>query len=695
MAERFDEILDECVSRIVLQGESVDDCLRLYPDLAAELESELRVVAVAHDTYAPRPGAKDRARAALFAAMASADVIETPVATRTNGHRNSWLPWSNGHRTGLEQVLDECVTAIVLRRESVQDCLDRHPAYAAQLAPHLWIVERFQQAYTFTPNIEAKVRARAALHQAMNDVAQGPSPKWAWLSSFFSPTPMRWAGSLAAVALAAVVTAGGTAYASQDALPGDPLYAVKAAVEGLQVSLAPTEEAKAAVLVHLTERRVEEIQKAAELGRPEAVTQATERLEQQATRAGENLDQATAKGKDVAPLNAALTQQLDQAKQAAEAALPAAPPDMKRALAKAADTADKKKEERKNRPLRPQDQNRGGNNSGSSNPWSAGVPPAGTGAGAVIPPASTPRPPERPEPQSVSPTGRPAEPPRNEAAEREVRPQPGQTRIVEGIIRGITTGQITVNNQTIVVPLGVRIEGGTLAVGAAVRVEGTLQPDGRVLATNIRITRRERRDDDQDEPDERRSPPPPADQNQRPVGRDETSSSASAAEREQREQERERIERQRQEQRIRAERERAAQLELDRLERERDEREEQEREEAREREREQEQIELEREEQRIRAEREKEREGRQRAEQQRLEKERQERQRAEQARLEKERQERQRAEQERLEKERQRAERQRTATPTPAATKTPTPRPTGVADRERPPEKSNGPPVRR
>ncbi len=61
MSDRLDQILDECIDRISLQGESVEDCLARYPDLATELEPHLRVVVMASQASAFTPSADAKA----------------------------------------------------------------------------------------------------------------------------------------------------------------------------------------------------------------------------------------------------------------------------------------------------------------------------------------------------------------------------------------------------------------------------------------------------------------------------------------------------------------------------------------------------------------------------------------------------------------------------------------------------------
>lgn len=63
MAERFENILNECIDR-VLQGESVEQCLARHPEQAGELEPLLRTAVAAREASAvePRPEFKAQVR---------------------------------------------------------------------------------------------------------------------------------------------------------------------------------------------------------------------------------------------------------------------------------------------------------------------------------------------------------------------------------------------------------------------------------------------------------------------------------------------------------------------------------------------------------------------------------------------------------------------------------------------------------
>jgi len=62
--EEFDNILDECLERMLTKGETIEQCLASYPEQAAELEPLLQTALSTKETLAikPRPEFRDRAR---------------------------------------------------------------------------------------------------------------------------------------------------------------------------------------------------------------------------------------------------------------------------------------------------------------------------------------------------------------------------------------------------------------------------------------------------------------------------------------------------------------------------------------------------------------------------------------------------------------------------------------------------------
>jgi len=69
--KEFDNILDECLERILTRGETVEQCLESYPEQSAELEPLLRTALLTKRASAikPRPEFRERARYQLRSAL--------------------------------------------------------------------------------------------------------------------------------------------------------------------------------------------------------------------------------------------------------------------------------------------------------------------------------------------------------------------------------------------------------------------------------------------------------------------------------------------------------------------------------------------------------------------------------------------------------------------------------------------------
>lgn len=108
MAKRFDQILDECTNRILLQNETAEDCLVRYPDYAAELEPHLRMVARMVQAYAFRPSsaAKERGRQRLRQALQ--ELEERDRAARARKKPWQWLTF------GLQPRWAVAIAALVI-----------------------------------------------------------------------------------------------------------------------------------------------------------------------------------------------------------------------------------------------------------------------------------------------------------------------------------------------------------------------------------------------------------------------------------------------------------------------------------------------------------------------------------------------------------------------------------------------------
>ncbi|MCX6010702.1 MAG: DUF5667 domain-containing protein [Chloroflexi bacterium] len=95
--KEFNNILDECLERIVLDGETMEQCLRLYPEQAAELEPLLETVLSVKEASAiqPRPEFKARARYRFRSALGE----------KAAPKRRSFFGWVPRWATALAIVL--------------------------------------------------------------------------------------------------------------------------------------------------------------------------------------------------------------------------------------------------------------------------------------------------------------------------------------------------------------------------------------------------------------------------------------------------------------------------------------------------------------------------------------------------------------------------------------------------------------
>ena len=84
--------LDECLDRILVNGESIEQCLKRYPALAGELAPLLKTALMTHRATAltPRPEFRERARFQFQAALR--DMAVKREEKRGFGFRLSWQP---------------------------------------------------------------------------------------------------------------------------------------------------------------------------------------------------------------------------------------------------------------------------------------------------------------------------------------------------------------------------------------------------------------------------------------------------------------------------------------------------------------------------------------------------------------------------------------------------------------------------
>ena len=160
--------------------------------------------------------------------------------------------------TEFERVLQECLRDLEEGASSVDECLSRHPKYAAQLRPILLASTYLERARDVHISDEFRARVRARVMQEVYAHSRRPARS--------ASVIMRLSIGLVSILMALLVT--GTAYA-QGTLPGNAFYAWKLASEDAwrAVSTDPIETD-----LKITARRADEL--IAVNGNPELYPQA-------------------------------------------------------------------------------------------------------------------------------------------------------------------------------------------------------------------------------------------------------------------------------------------------------------------------------------------------------------------------------------------------------------------------------------
>jgi len=170
----------------------------------------------------------------------------------------------------FDDILNECLERILAAGETVEQCLASYPKQAAELEPLLRTVAAAGQATAIQPRPEFRERARNQFQAAIRDLEEKKAQK------FFGWQP-RWATAMI-VALVVIMAGSGTVAAAGNSLPDEPLYQVKLATEQVRLAFTPSDLGKAELYVKLADKRVAEIAKMAEKGKPKQVERAAHRL---------------------------------------------------------------------------------------------------------------------------------------------------------------------------------------------------------------------------------------------------------------------------------------------------------------------------------------------------------------------------------------------------------------------------------
>ncbi len=172
----------------------------------------------------------------------------------------------------FDNVLDECLERLLVKGETIEQCLQNYPEQAAELEPLLQTAMAAKEASAVQPRPEFRAEARYQFHSALSEVASQKS------RSFFGWFP-RWA-TVGTLVLGFMLMGSGTVAAAGYSMPDNPLYPVKLATEEVQLTLTPSDLGKAQLYAKLADKRVVEIIYMANKGDAQRIEVTTRRLDE-------------------------------------------------------------------------------------------------------------------------------------------------------------------------------------------------------------------------------------------------------------------------------------------------------------------------------------------------------------------------------------------------------------------------------
>ncbi len=172
----------------------------------------------------------------------------------------------------FNNVLDECLERLLVKGETIEQCLQSFPEYEETLKPLLETALTLKKGAAIQPSPELRDKIRYHLYSAPQKITS----KRGFSFSGWNWQP-RWV-MVVAVVLAFLLAGGGTAAAASGSMPDEPLYPVKLATEQVQLVLTPSALGKAELYDKMADRRVGEIIRMADKNKPEPIERASRHL---------------------------------------------------------------------------------------------------------------------------------------------------------------------------------------------------------------------------------------------------------------------------------------------------------------------------------------------------------------------------------------------------------------------------------
>jgi hypothetical protein len=171
----------------------------------------------------------------------------------------------------FDNILDECLERLLVKGETVEQCLQSFPEHTNEFKPLLETALAAKEASDIQLSPEFRDRARYQFYSAL----QAMESKKSWLVFAWRPL---WTTMVASI-LVFLLAGGGTVMAAGGSMPDEPLYPVKLATEQVRLVLTPSALGKAALYAKLTDRRVLEIIRMADKDKPKQIERTARRLD--------------------------------------------------------------------------------------------------------------------------------------------------------------------------------------------------------------------------------------------------------------------------------------------------------------------------------------------------------------------------------------------------------------------------------
>ena len=173
----------------------------------------------------------------------------------------------------FRDIFEECLELVLVKGETVEECLRRYPEHARELKSLLETATATKKATAVQPSPEFRERARQQFYTALRQMpAQKKRAGFSWGGQ------PRWA-TVVAVVLAILLVSSGTVAAASGSMPDQPLYPVKRASEQARLALTFSSLHKAELYARLADRRVLEIVYLASKNKPEQVQRTAQSLD--------------------------------------------------------------------------------------------------------------------------------------------------------------------------------------------------------------------------------------------------------------------------------------------------------------------------------------------------------------------------------------------------------------------------------